>query len=226
MKAIIFAAGKGERMRPLTDHTPKPLLTIKGKPLIDFHLEKLAHAGFSQVIINLSYKSEMIKQYCGDGSRYGLAIDYSEEGPEPLETGGALNLCLPWFADECFAMVSADIYSDLDYSTLAGDLHALKTSECLATLTLVNNPTHNAKGDFSISKNLLCDKKEHTFTYSGLGVATPKIISLFPDRAARFPLRDALYYWRDKQKISANVFTGNWSGVGNPEKLAELQLGC
>lgn len=222
MRAIIFAAGKGERMRPLTDHTPKPLLTVNGKPLIDFHLEKLANAGFTQVIINLAYKGQMIKDYCGNGERYGLKIEYSEEGLEPLETGGALNLCLPWFNGECFAMVSADVYSALNYNQLATDLIALSSSNNLAQLILVQNPAHHPKGDFSLCQKQLSRAPGQTFTYSGIGVANPQLIAAFPDRCHRFPLRDAIFYWLEKNKIGGSVFAGSWSDVGTPERLKSL----
>ncbi|MDN3637248.1 nucleotidyltransferase family protein [Simiduia curdlanivorans] len=223
MKAIIFAAGKGERMRPLTDHTPKPLLTINGKPLIDFHLEKLAQAGFNQVIINLAYKGEMIKSHCGNGSRYGVAIEYSDEGPEPLETGGALNLCLPWFQNQCFAMISADIFCHFDYANLAQRITDLANSDAQANLALVANPAHNPKGDFSLQKATLCLAQQHTYTYSGLGVAKPTFIDQFPLKRQRFPLREAIYFWLESGKVYGYLCDDFWSDVGTPARLEALQ---
>ncbi|BFM12971.1 nucleotidyltransferase family protein [Simiduia litorea] len=223
MKAIIFAAGKGERMRPLTDQTPKPLLTVNGKALIDFHLEKLAKAGFSQVIINLAYKGEMIKHHCGNGHRYGLAIEYSEEGPEPLETGGALNLCLPWFQNQCFAMISADIYCNFDYVNLAQRIRDLESIDAQANLALVANPDHNPKGDFSLQHDTLRLAHQQTYTYSGIGVAKPTLIDHFPLKRQRFPLREAFYYWLDKSKVHGYLCSGFWSDVGTPARLEALQ---
>lgn len=223
MKAIIFAAGKGERMRPLTEHTPKPLLTVRGKTLIDYHLEKLSAAGFTDVMINLSYKGDLIKAHCGSGERHNLRIRYSEEGPEPLETGGALNLCMDWFDHEPFAMIAADVYSEIDYSLLAQHLDHLKASAFVAQLILVDNPKHHPQGDFSLDLNTLIAPMDDTYTYSGIAVAKPSLIADFPERKQRFALREALWYWLSQRRLAGSLHTGPWSDVGTPERLNALQ---
>lgn len=223
MKAFVFAAGKGERMRPLTDRTPKPLLTVNGKALIDYHLEKLAAAGFSQVMINLSYLGAQIRNHCGDGSQYGLAIQYSQEGPEPLETGGALNHCLDWIDGDAFAMISTDAYCDLEYTALAHSLSSLSRRELAAELVLTNNPEHHPNGDFGIAGGKLSRTATPRYTYTGLGCATARFIADYPGRQVRFPLRDALNYWLDRHAIGAVFHQGVWVDVGTPTRLAGLQ---
>lgn len=219
---MVLAAGLGSRMRPLTDRLPKPLLTVAGKPLIDWHLEKLAQAGFNQVLINLAYLGPLIRQHCGDGSRYGLVIDYSDEGPEPLETGGALNLALPWFGQQAFALISADVFSDLDYRQLAARMPTFSDSDNQAELILVDNPPHHPRGDFALTGNKICAPTETNLTYSGIALVKPALIGQFPGRCQRFPLRDALAHWRELGQLSGWHYPGQWSDVGTPERLAEL----
>lgn len=223
MRAMILAAGRGERMRPLTDHTPKPLLQVQGVALIDHHLSKLAQAGFTQVLINLAYLGHLIRAHCGNGERYGLAISYSEEGPEPLETGGALNHCLAWFDAQPFAMVSADVYSSLDYRLLADATGQLAHRDLQAELVLTHNPEHHPDGDFGLKQGRLSRSQTPRFTYTGLGCAKPSLIDQFPGRQLRFPLRDALNYWLERGKVGGQLFAGQWTDVGTPARLAALQ---
>ncbi|UTA48603.1 nucleotidyltransferase family protein [Simiduia sp. 21SJ11W-1] len=222
MKAFVFAAGKGERMRPLTDHTPKPLLTVNGKALIDYHLEKLAAAGFSQAMINLSYLGDQIRNHCGNGGRYGLRLHYSDEGPEPLETGGALNQCLDWLAGDAFAMISTDAYTDLPYNLLAQSLQSLQARGLCAELVLAANPPHNPDGDFGLAQGLI-NTLPPRYTYTGLGTARFDFINDYPGRQARFPIRDALQHWQRLHKLGGFVHRGLWQDVGTPERLAALQ---
>ncbi|MBB3167267.1 nucleotidyltransferase family protein [Simiduia aestuariiviva] len=223
MKAFVFAAGKGTRMRPLTDHTPKPLLTVDGKPLIDYHLEKLAAAGFTEVMINLSYLGDQIRAHCGNGHRYGLSIDYSEEGPEPLETGGALAHCLPWFDGESFAMISADVVADLDYEILARSVETLAQRGLQAELVLTHNPSHHPQGDFGLRAGCLTLQATPRHTYTGIGTATAQFIAEFPERRERFPLREALHFWLVQAKVGGLLHRGQWCDVGTPERLAAIQ---
>lgn len=224
MQALIFAAGKGERMRPLTDRTPKPLLQINGKALIDYHLEKLAGAGFARVLINLAHLADAIEQHCGNGSRYGLHIDYSFEGAEPLETGGAISHAMEWFDTRPFAAISADVYTDLPFSQLAQTLPAFNESDALARLWLVNNPAHHPSGDFHLQQklNLLDRTHQPRLTYSGISLLKPQLIETFPDRRERFPLRDALFWAMRHQQLTGQLWPGEWSDVGTPERLAKL----
>lgn len=222
---MLLAAGLGNRMRPLTDSLPKPLLSVAGKPLIDWQLEKLAQAGFQQLLINLAYRGAQIRQHCGDGRRYGLAIDYSEEGAEPLETGGAINLALPWFKGDAFALISADVFCDLDYGQLAERLPAFRASANQAELMLVNNPAHHPQGDFALAGDRVLAPAAENLTYSGIALVKPALVADFPGRCARFPLRDALAYWRELDQLSGWHYPGQWSDVGTPERLAALNSG-
>lgn len=223
MQALIFAAGKGERMRPLTDHTPKPLLQVNGKALIDYHLEKLAEAGFTRVLINLAYLADTIEQHCGTGRRYGLHIDYSHEGPEPFETGGAIHHALPWFQDKAFAAISADVFTDLPFAQLTQALTAFTQCDALAHLWLVNNPAHHPAGDFHLQQNLLDRSHQPRLTYSGISLLKPRLIERFPERRERFPLRDALFWAMQHQQLTGQHWPGMWSDVGTPERLEACQ---
>src|SRR5579871_2909790 len=142
--ALIFAAGLGERMRPLTDHTPKPLLCVRGKPLIVWHLEKLAACGVQQVVINTSHLAEQFPQQLGDGSRWGLHIHYAYEGPTPLETGGGMLHALPLLGAQAFVVLNGDVWTDVDFATLPAEPAGL------AHLLMVPNPAHNPNGDFAL----------------------------------------------------------------------------
>ena len=232
MKALVFAAGYGERMRPLTDHTPKPLLDAGGRPLIVRHLEKLAAAGATDVVVNTSWLAARFPEVLGDGSRWGLRLHYSVEGDVPLETGGGLLNALPWLrADEggngAFLAVNGDIYSDHDYAALPQD------PEGDAHLVLVDNPEHHPGGDFVLGADgrVACGG-EPRLTFSGIGVYRP---SLFDDwRTAvsdapgideappRFQLAPLLRAAMARGAVTGEHHRGHWTDVGTPARLARL----
>src|SRR6201986_3819925 len=165
---MIMAAGRGERMRPITDTLPKPLVPVAGKPLIGYHLERLARAGFREVVINLSWVGGKIRDALGDGRAYGLSIAYSDEGPEPLETGGGIFNALPLLGSGPFLVVNGDTWRDIDYGRLALDDGAN------GRIVLVANPTHHTRGDFGVEGDMVVDREADRFTYSGVGVYRPE----------------------------------------------------
>jgi len=212
MRALIFAAGRGERMRPLTDTTPKPLLQAGGKRLIEWHLQSLARAGVRDVVINTSHLAEQFPATLGDGSRWGLHIAYSYEGPEPLETGGGMLRALPLFGDDPFVAVNGDIFTDFDFSTLP------QNPSALAHLVLVDNPQHHLRGDFGLEHGSVFD--EPRLTFAGIGVYRPELLAgQAPGKFGIVPiLRTAM---RDG-KISGEHFRGSWSDIGTSQRLTEI----
>lgn len=223
MKAMILAAGLGQRMRPLTNHTPKPLLTAGGKPLLVYHLEKLAGAGIRQVIINLAHLGEKIQAYVGNGSAFGLDVIYSPE-PEPLETGGALLKALPLLGEEAFLLLNGDVWCDLDLPQFV--LPPLAPSH-LGRLLLVANPEFHPRGDFSLNESGLIAPDTNAsalqrFTFAGISLLKPELITQYPQKRVKFPLVETLRYAVDRQQLTAMIHTGHWSDVGTPERLAEL----
>jgi MurNAc alpha-1-phosphate uridylyltransferase len=214
MKAMVLAAGRGERMRPITDKLPKPLVPVAGKPLIVYHLERLAAAGVRDVVVNLSWLGERIRAALGDGGEYGLSISYSEEGPVPLETGGGIFKALPLLGPGPFLVVNGDTWSDIDYSHLALEDGAN------GRIVLVPNPTHNLRGDFGVEGDFVVDRPTDRFTYSGVGVYRPEFFD--GCSPGRFPMLPLL-----KRAIAARVLRGElhggeWCDVGTPERLAAL----
>jgi len=218
MKAMILAAGRGERMRPLTDKTPKPLLEVNGQRLIEYHIHALAAAGIKEIVINTAWLGEQIPEYLGDGSRYGVSIQYSNEG-EALETGGGIFNALPLLGDDPFIIVNGDVWSDYEFGPLVALINA--GFDKLAHLVLVNNPPHNPQGDFSIEQGLLLNQKgEGAYTYSGVGIYHPK---MFGDCSpGKFPLAPMLIAGMDGKQVSGEHYTGLWFDIGTPERLAEL----
>ena len=211
---MILAAGRGERMRPLTDNCPKPLLALAGKRLIEYHLEALAASGINEIVINHAYLGQQIEDYLGDGSRYDVSIHYSPEG-EALETGGGILKALPLLGNEAFVLVNGDVWCDFDFSSLPSKLKGL------AHLVMVNNPDHNAEGDFSLQEKMLRQTGEKKLTYSGIGVYHPV---LFSDcQPGRFPLAPLLKQAMDDAKVSGELFLGKWVDVGTPERLNQLE---
>lgn len=216
MKAFILAAGRGERMRPLTDHTPKPLLVAGGKPLIVWHLERLAAAGFREVVINHAHLGSQIEQALGDGAQWGLHIQYSPEPPGALETAGGIAAALPLLGDEPFLIVNGDVYCDMDFG------HFFESTATGAHLVMVANPAHHSGGDFSLNGDRVTYANgEQTLTYSGIGVFSPSFFAgVTPGTVMKLrPLLDAA--------IAAGTptgerFTGRWVDVGTPQRLAEL----
>ena len=218
MKAVVLAAGKGERLRPLTDTIPKPLIEVRGKPLIVHHLERLRDAGFTQLHINTSWLAESIQTALGDGSRYGVHIHFSYEGPEPLETGGGLFRMLPALGREPFLVVNGDVFTDFPFETLK---HKLKP-DFLAHLVMVANPAHHPKGDFHLSPaGHLRPTGEPKLTYSGIGVYKAEF---FQDcRAGKFPLLPLLKQAMAAEALSGEQYLGMWNDIGTPAALAGLE---
>ena len=213
MKAMILAAGRGERMRPLTDHTPKPLLQVAGKALIEYQIEALARADIRDIVINLAHLGAQIEQSLGCGTRRGVTIHYSHER-EALETGGGIFNALPLLGDEPFLVVNGDIWTDYDYSRV--DL----TDGDLAHLVLIENPQHNLKGDFVLQAGRVVDTDAECYTFSGIGLYHP---ALFIDcTAGAFSLAPLLRQAISAGRVSGEYFAGNWIDVGTPQRLEQL----
>jgi N-acetyl-alpha-D-muramate 1-phosphate uridylyltransferase len=210
--AMILAAGRGERMRPLTDFTPKPLLKIKGKALIEYHLEKLAHAGFEKIVINHHWLGEQIENALGNGEKYGVKIEYSKE-INVLETGGGIVQALPLLGEKPFLVVNGDIWCDLDFNKISLKIKGL------AYLILINNPEHNLKGDFGLDNGFVTNEPQLTF--SGIGVYDP---DLFKDyEKGKFPLAPILRKAISEQKVIGEHFKGQWFDIGTPSRLKALE---
>lgn len=206
-------------MRPLTDHTPKPLLQAGGKPLIVWHIERLVRAGITDLVINHAHLGMQIEQGLGDGSRFGARIHYSDEGTA-LETAGGIAFALQLLGKEPFAVVNGDIYCDYDFSHLTARIAALANSNDMAHLVLVDNPEHNPKGDFG-----LCEGRVTTlpasYTFSGIGLYRPSLFASIP-RGAKAPLAPLLREQIASGRVSGEHYRGIWVDVGTPQRLDEL----
>lgn len=219
MKAMILAAGRGKRMRPLTDQTPKPLLPVADKPLIVWHIERLAAAGFRELVINTGHLGEQIPSALGDGSDYGVSIAYSAEPPEAYETGGgianALPLLLEGQSDNApFAVINGDVWTDYPFDQLPKEIDGL------AHLVLIDNPPHNPNGDFALETGTVAANGETCWTFSGIGVYRP---SLFKDsQPGAFPLAPLLRQAMADGQVSGEHYGGEWRDIGTPQRLAEL----
>lgn len=214
MKALILAAGRGERMRPLTDHTPKPLLLAGGKPLIAHTVERLVDAGVTVLVVNLAYLGEQIEAYLGDGSRFCASIRYSWEREGALETGGGIYRALPLLGDEPFIVVNGDVATDYP-------LPRLKLPEAShAHLVLVQNPEHNQRGDFGLEEHYVTDSAAAKWTYSGLALITPALFAGCAD--GRFPLAPILRRAMQERRVTGEIYAGFWKDIGTVERLMEL----
>jgi MurNAc alpha-1-phosphate uridylyltransferase len=214
-RAMIFAAGRGERMRPLTDATPKPLLRVAGRMLIEHHLEKLSAIGVREVVINTSHLAGQFPIALGDGSRWNLHIRYSYEGPQPLETGGGIRNALPLLGDAPFIGVSADIVSDYDYARLPME------PEGLAHLVMVPNPDFHPLGDFCLDGSRLTeDDVGERLTFGNIGVYRPELVS--GEVAARFKLLPMYQRAMREGLLAGERHDGYWRNIGTPQQLAEL----
>jgi MurNAc alpha-1-phosphate uridylyltransferase len=216
MKAMILAAGRGERMRPLTDTTPKPLLPVGGKPLIVWHLERLAEAGFHHIVINHAHLGEQIEAHLGNGARWGLSIQYSAEG-QALETAGGIANALHLLGDAPFLVVNGDTFTDIDFK----GLRTVLQSDRLAHLVLVDNPPQHPAGDFVLQDGILLPEGDHRLTFSGTGVYRPSLFrSVQLGQSAKLAplLRDAIAMG----KVSATHHRGVWHDIGTPQRLHEL----
>ncbi|KAF1709386.1 mannose-1-phosphate guanylyltransferase [Pseudoxanthomonas kalamensis DSM 18571] len=232
MRALIFAAGFGERMRPLTDHLPKPLIEAGGQPLIAWHLRKLADIGVREVVINTSWLAEKFPQILGDGARWGLRIRYSHEGDAPLETGGGMRHALPWLTEERdpdapFIAVNGDIWTDYDFARLP------REPAGLAHLVLVDNPEHHPQGDFHLD----ADGRVHAdgdprLTFAGIGVYRPTLLEGWREvigptpgaqvEPSRFQLAPLLRTAMRKGQVHGERLDGRWTDVGTPQRLQAL----
>lgn len=222
MRAMILAAGRGERMRPLTDSTPKPLLTVRGKPLIEYHLEKLAQQGVEQVVINHAWLGQQFEQVLGGGERFGMKIIYSPEPTGGLETAGGIIRALPILGAEPFWLINGDIFTSLDFSELPREL----PEGVHAHLLLVNNPAHNTSGDFGVHQGMLqCVTDENqSYTYTGMGLFSPQLFKSYQPGSEQFiRLRPLLDHGIANRQITASVITAAWTDVGTPERLSQLQ---
>lgn len=214
---MILAAGKGERLRPLTDTIPKAMVSAGGKPLIGWHLERLAAAGYREAVVNVSYLAERIVEGLGDGLRYGLRILYSRER-EPLETAGGIAQARALLGENPFLLVNADIYCELDFAALG----KVRLGERLAHLVLVPNPPHRAEGDFSLEDGMVGNRPRARYTYAGIALMSPELVaSVKPGEKA--PLAPLLRAAADRGQISGELHRGLWQDVGTRERLAELE---
>lgn len=218
MKVMLLAAGRGERMRPLTDACPKPLLPVAGKPLIQWHLERLAAAGFREVVINLSWLGEQIAAALGDGTRHGVRIQYSREPWPALETGGGIFNALPLLGPNPFLLVNGDVHADVDLARLRlvrGDV---------GQLVLVPNPEHNPRGDFWLDEAGRIVPQPTAgasrMTYSGIAVLSPELFA--SASPGRFPLLPLLQRALEAGRLGGQRYVGRWIDVGTPERLASL----
>lgn len=216
MKAMILAAGRGQRMRPLTDRLPKPMLPVAGKPLIIWHLERLAAAGFREVVINLAHLGAEIEALLGDGCAWGMTIHYSREPVGALETAGGIRHALPLLGDAPFLAINGDVFCDWDPAGAKG--HEL--GSCLAHIVLVDNPSHHLCGDFSLVEGKVChgDKR---LTFAGIGIYRPELFLGLPagKPAKLAPLLEAAIA---AGRVSGERHTGRWVDVGAPERLFAL----
>jgi MurNAc alpha-1-phosphate uridylyltransferase len=217
MKAMIPPAGRGERLQPLTDALPKALVQAGGKPLIAWHLERLAAGGCREVVVNLCHLGEQIVQALGDGARWGLRIAYSREA-EPLETAGGIAQALALLGDQPFLLVNADIWSDYAFSNLNG----FDLGKRLSHLVLVPNPPQRPAGDFSLENSVVGNAPSPRYTYAGIAVVSPALVAGVP-RGARAPLAPLLRAAAGKGLLSGELYEGAWHDVGTHERLAALE---
>ena len=217
MKTFILAAGRGSRMRELTEHTPKPLLTVRGKPLIEYHLEQLSHAGVREFVINTGWLGEKIEAALGNGKRWNARIHYSHEGWPALETGGGIYKALPLLGDDPFLVVNGDVYIECDWKMWTR--RGLARGD-LAHLILVPNPAHNPKGDFGLVASRINDGGSQ-YTFSGVSILCAE---LFEGRkGGAFKLAPVLRAAIEYERVTGELFKGKWSDVGTPERLKFLE---
>jgi MurNAc alpha-1-phosphate uridylyltransferase len=210
---MILAAGRGERMRPLTDGTPKPMLRVHGQPLIERHVIGLVRSGIARIVVNLAWLGSQISAYLGDGTRYGALITYSEESPQALETAGGIFRALPWLSPGPFAVVNGDIFSDFPFGTLS--LNADRD----AHVVLVPNPSY-LRGDFGLKQGLAVAAGPDLYTFSGIAVYRPAFFANCSDGV--FPLKPLLLRSMAMNRCSAELYTGIWEDVGTPARLQAL----
>jgi MurNAc alpha-1-phosphate uridylyltransferase len=218
---MILAAGRGERMRPLTDRVPKPLINVAGRPLIAHLIERLARAGFTDLVVNVSHLADLIERGLGDGSRYGVRIAYSRE-EQALETGGGIAYALPLLGNEPFVVVNSDIYCDFDFARLASAATTLDPATVRAHLVLVNNPPHHPGGDFSLSGGRVSADGPRRLTFSGIGAYVPELFATVT-RGSRCQLAALLKPAMAQGAVGGEHHPGLWMDIGTPQRLAELE---
>jgi len=217
MKAMILAAGYGKRLRPLTDHTPKPLVSIGGKPLIVHHLEKIAQTGIKEVVINLGHLGSKIPEVLGTGSEWGLSIEYSDEGPDPLETGGGMAKALPLLGSDTFLLVNGDVWCDLDFTTIP---HTLESND-QALLYLVQQPNWRERGDFSLINQRVVESESPQYLYAGIALYHPSILD--GATVEKFSIVPRLKKAIAANQVAGILHQGEWDDVGTPERLQAIQ---
>lgn len=223
MKAMILAAGRGERMRPLTDHTPKPLLEAGGKPLIVWHIERLVAAGMPEIVINCAWLADRLQAALGDGARYGARILWSRENPA-LETAGGIARALPLLGPEPFLVINGDVWCDWDFCQAPPLAAALTCNDADAWLLLVDNPPHHPQGDFGLDSGghvTNAADSGRTYTFSGIGVYAPRLFAETPESNSA-PLGPLLRRAAVKRKVLGAWHKGAWMDVGTPERLQYL----
>lgn len=214
--AMILAAGRGERMRPLSDDCPKPLLEAGGRPLIEWHLLRLAEAGFSRTVINLGWRGDEIRSALGDGDRFGVVISYSEEGFPALETGGGIHRALPLLVPGPFLVINSDVWTDFALERLVCPRRSL------AHLVMIPNPAHNPDGDFFLSDGRVStDGEGRRLTFSGIGVYRSELFD--GCMAGRFPLAPLLVRAMQSGRVSGELHEGEWRDIGDPARLERLR---
>ena len=214
MKAMILAAGRGERMRPLTDHTPKPLLLVGGKPLIVWHLERLAQAGFKEVVINYAHLGAQIEKALGNGSAWGLSIEYSPESTA-LETAGGIANALHLLGDAPFLVINGDVFTEIDFGALQ------LATPYLAHLVMVDNPSQHPQGDFDLRAGKVSGEGDHQLTFSGIGVYHPRLFAEL-ERGQAAKLAPLLRSAMAKGLVTGEHYQGVWHDIGTPARLALL----
>lgn len=217
MKAMILAAGYGKRLRPLTDHTPKPLVPVGGKPLVVHHLEKIAETGIRDVVINLGHLGSKIPEALGNGSQWGLSIEYSNEGQDPLETGGGMAKALPLLGPDTFLLVNGDVWCDLDFDTIPKTLKA----NDLALLYLVQRPQWRERGDFALENDRVTESENPQFLYSGIALYNPSILD--GAQVEKFSIVPRLKKAISVNRVAGVLHSGEWDDVGTPDRLKSIQ---
>ncbi len=216
MRAMILAAGRGERLRPLTDSLPKPLVEVGGKPLIEHHLQALAEAGFREIVINQNHLGNMLRSALGDGERWDINIHWSNEQPEALETGGGIHQALPLLGSSPFLVVNGDIWTDYPYSRL----RAIKCD--WAHLVMIPNPVHNLGGDFTLLNARIRNEGGDKLTFSGIGVYHPR---LFDDcTPGKFSVVPLLHSTMENHLVTGELYKGGWEDIGTLERLEAVRI--
>lgn len=219
MRAMILAAGRGERMQPLTDKMPKSVLEVNAKPLIQYHVENLVRAGIVDIVINHALFGEQIEACLNDGKALGASITYSAEGDQPLETAGGIVKALPLLGDKPFVTVNADIWTDFPFKQLLYKSDGL--SDDAAHLILVDNPEHNPKGDFALSHEKVINQGDPMLTFSGISIFTPEFFKDCSSGSA--PLVPMLRNATSDGRVTGSHYLGQWQDIGTPERLSDLR---